>query len=154
MAGKASANPDFPATASLNQFADSPFIMMTPDTSIGQVCAEQFARCDFSPMIAYQTSNVTILSTLIRSGLGIGMLPRLYAAQCTDLYFFRIHSSFRITSGIIWNSNHRLSFPERYLIYLLTEQLSVNPLYQMECDPLIEKFREEFMNQADRKDKD
>jgi hypothetical protein len=26
MAGKASANPDFPATASLNQFADSPFI--------------------------------------------------------------------------------------------------------------------------------
>ena len=154
MAEKASANPDSPATASLNQFADSPFIMMTPDPSIGQVCAEQFARCDFSPMIAYQTSNVTILSTLIRSGLGIGMLPRLYAAQCTDLYFFRIHSSFRITSGILWNSNHRLSFPERYLIYLLTEQLSVNPLYQMECDPLIEKFREEFMNQADRKDKD
>lgn len=144
LAAEASADPDTAPIMDLARFQDSPFVMMDAGSSVGEVCETLFAEQHFSPLIVYRTANITMACSLVCSGLGISIIPKAHAARYPDLRFYRLQSHPRITMAFLWRPSHRLTEPERYLIYLFTRQTSANAYYEVEWGQTAERIWNEF----------
>lgn len=144
LAAEASADPDSAPITDLTRFQDSPFVMMGSHSSVGEACAALFADLHLSPLVVYRTSNITMVCSLVRAGLGISIIPKAHAARYPDLRFYRLQSHPRISMAFLWSQSHRLSTPERYLIYLFMRQTSANAYYEVEWGQLAETIWNEF----------
>lgn len=104
----------------LGEFRDTPFVMMAPTSTVGQVSRQLFARSGFEPVVVFTSSNVVMVNDMVRAGSGAGLLPAYYAQPMDEVVYFRLKDPGFLTSCVVWRADHTLSEAERYLIYLKT----------------------------------
>ena len=61
------------------ELSDSPFILMTPGTSIRKISDYIFAQAGFTPTVVYESGNNTVVQNMVHGGSGVGFQPRSLA---------------------------------------------------------------------------
>ena len=102
----------------LKEFRDTPFVLMAPNTTVGQVSQQMFVQSNFLPVVVFQSSNVVMVKDMIRSGAGAGLIPAFYATPHPDVVYFRLTQPGFLAACAVWCRQHALTEAERYLIYL------------------------------------
>ncbi len=111
-------DPNHTATAHLEEFQDSPFVLMDPDTTIGKLSYEAIQAAGFQPMVVFHSENGYLVDEMIRSGMGVGIIPRHYAVPSNEVYYLRIEPEYTFQYCVICAAEHEMSKEERYLTYL------------------------------------
>lgn len=116
----AQASPDAAEAPSIDlaQFRDTPFVLMTPDSTVGQVSRQLFSQAGFSPVVVFQSKNVIMTNEMIRSGAGAGLIPAYYAKPDENVVYFRLSQPGYLTFCAVWAEGRALTEAERYLLYL------------------------------------
>lgn len=102
----------------LEEFRDTPFVMMSPSSTVGQVSRHLFAQSGFEPVSVFESSNVIMVTDMIRAGSGAGLIPAYYALPSDKMVYFRLKQPGYLTFSVVWRADRQLSEAERYLIYL------------------------------------
>lgn len=102
----------------LSEFRDTPFVLMTAGSTMGQISRQLFAAAGFEPVVAFQSGNVVMVTDMVRTGAGAGLIPAYYARTLEDMVYFRLRQPGYMTFSLAWQNGHELSEAERYLIYL------------------------------------
>ena len=120
LASHASQEASQAALINLSECQDIPFILMSPDSTIGQASRQLFSQCGFNPVIVFQSSNVIMVNEMVHSGAGAGLIPAYYAKPSKDVVYLRLQDPAYLFFAVAWRSDHQLTEAERYLIYLKT----------------------------------
>lgn len=114
----------------IEDFADTPFVLLSPGTTVRAISDNVFSKAGFTPAIAFETNNNLVLSNLIRQGAGAGFLPRSSMAPDDDrVVYFTLTPRYYLNLAIITAKNRELTKAERYFAYLIIKQDTANPLY-------------------------
>lgn len=129
----------------IQQLADSPFVLLSPGTTVRAIANHIFAKAGFQPTIVFETNNNLVLSNMIRQGAGVGFLPRsAMVPDATDVVYFSISPKYYITLCIILSKNRVLTAAERYFAYLTLIRDHSNPLYTPSNNTLARNILREF----------
>lgn len=131
----------------LEEFRDSPFVLMSPGSTAGRVSRQLFSRCGLDPVTVFQTGNVIMVRDMIRSGAGVGLIPSYYAQPTEEVTYFRLKDPGYIVFSAVWKESRELTRPERYILYLkekLYDSKYASPLSQMIHPPEFTRMVEEF----------
>ena len=104
----------------LSEFQDTPFVLMSQGSTIGQASQQLFRQCGFNPVIVFQSSNVIMINEMVHSGAGAGLIPAYYARPSKEVVYLRLKNPAYLLFTVVWHSGHQLTEAERYLIYLKT----------------------------------
>ncbi|MDO5349746.1 MAG: LysR family transcriptional regulator [Lachnospiraceae bacterium] len=133
------------ATIDVGQLADSPFVLLSPGTTVRAITNHIFAKAGFQPTIVFETNNNLVLSNMIRQGAGVGFLPRsAMVTDAADVVYFSISPKYYITLCIILSKNRVLTEAERYFAYLTLIRDNSNPLYTPSNNALARNILREF----------
>ncbi len=105
-------------TADLTDFRDSPFVLMDATTSIGSLSQKVIQAADFQPIVVFQSANGYLVDEMIRSGVGVGLIPCHYAVPSEDVVYFRLKDRYTFQYCVVTREDYELSREERYLTYL------------------------------------
>lgn len=131
----------------LREFRDTPFVMMSSGSTVGQLSRQLFARSGFDPVVVFESSNVVMVSSMVRAGSGAGLLPAYYAQPGEDVVYFRLKDPAFLTSCAVWRRDRALCEAERYLIYLknqLYDRKQMKVLNEFLCPEEFTRIVEEF----------
>jgi DNA-binding transcriptional LysR family regulator len=98
-----------------------PFILFASGYSITRVVLEACRRLDFEPTVAAQTCQVELLVELVRSGLGVGFLPRMIAERCAADYVVLAEPHTEWHLAMIWRKDSYLSKAARAWLGILRD---------------------------------
>lgn len=136
----------------LEEFRDTPFVLMSQSSSLGRICRRLFVRCGMEPVTVFQSNNVTMVRDMIQSGAGAGLLPSYYAQPEEGMVYFRLQNPEYIVFSVVWKEGRKLTRPERYLLYLkdkLYDSKQTGPLSQQlrpaEYIKMTQEFQEAFL---------
>ncbi|MBT9777540.1 LysR family transcriptional regulator [Clostridium sp. MCC353] len=122
---------------------DMSFVMPDPASSLYEAVRPSFDRAGFQPLTAFSSPNVIMAESMIRSGVGIGLLPAHYMVKNPDITYFRLYQPPHLTACILTQNDHLLTDAERFLIFLELQNSASNPNYQIIwSEPLMEIVRE------------
>lgn len=111
-------------------FADTPFVLLSPGTTVRAISDNIFTKEDIQPTVVFETNNNLVASSMIRQGAGVGLLPRSsMVMDAEDIVYFSIQPRYYLGLCIIIQKNRRLSPAERYFIYLVINRDIHNPTY-------------------------
>ena len=143
-AGKKEPGQEF-AQISIEELADSPFILMSPGSTVRTVADYIFSLAGFHPTVVFESGNNIVIRNMIRGGSGVGFLPRSCVTEDTsDIVYFSLSPRYALDLCVIFQKNHVLSESERYFIYLMICQDLSNPIYEMDFNALTRSIWEEF----------
>lgn len=71
-------------SVSLSQLSHLPFVLMSDESVLHNLCVRQFHRENFHPSVIYTAARHRYLLSLVNSGLGVTILPK--ALVNTDLF--------------------------------------------------------------------
>ena len=111
------------AAMDLRRLRDVPFVLMDPETTVGQASAAIFAQAGLYPTVVYRSANVLMVSEMLKAGAGAGLLPAFYAQPCDTLAYFYPTQTARFYASVAVQPGHVLTEAERYILYL---QLNVS----------------------------
>lgn len=114
----------------ITQFRDTPFIRLAPGTTIRTISDSIFRKAHMEPTVSFETNNNQVMFNMIREGAGIGFLP--YSAMADagdDVVYFSMNPRYYMHLGLMVSKNYELTEAEQYLIYLIIQRDSQNPLY-------------------------
>lgn len=81
-------SPDHPIAGSdlvsLKVLRDEPFVTLTHGTGLRRLLENSCARAGFRPRVAFETSDVSLLTDLAARGLGVAIVPRSIAIEGTN----------------------------------------------------------------------
>ena len=127
----------------LKRFRDSLFIQPRPSSNMYGMVQSLFDAEHFHPQVTVSLPNIRLQLAMVRSGTHVALLPSYYVSPDPDIAFFRLHDSPRMTMVYMTRSGHKLSEPERYLIWLMTAlKLRLNDTGILWSDKLREICRE------------
>ena len=130
---------------SLSEFRDSSFVMPEYPSALYGAVQSAFIHTGFQPLVAFSSPNVILSESMIRFGVGVGLLPASYAKPDPDIVYFRLIHPFFMNNGFLYKKDHSLSQAERFLIFLLLRQNSRSQHNLMEWEhPLITDIIREF----------
>lgn len=118
LAALSGSNVDHLSEVDLADFRDSPFVLMDDTTTIGPLSQKAIQAADFQPIVVFQSANGYLVDEMIRSGVGVGLIPRHYAVPSEDVVYFRLKEPYALQYCIVVREDHELSKEERYLTYL------------------------------------
>ncbi len=102
------------------ELSDSPFILMTPGTSIRKISDYIFAQAGFAPTVVYESGNNTVVQNMVRGGSGIGFQPRSLARlNDHDIAYLSLSPRVFLDLCIIMKKGTILTESERYFVYLM-----------------------------------
>lgn len=102
----------------LAEFRDIPFVLMSPDSTVGQVSQRLFACAGFEPVTVFRSDNVVMVNDMVRAGAGAALIPAYYARPLEEVVYFRLKQPGYLTFCAAWRAGRHLPEAERYLIYL------------------------------------
>lgn len=112
------------------ELSDSPFILMTPGTSIRKISDYIFAQAGFTPTVVYESGNNTVIKNMVRGGSGIGFQPRSLARlNDPDIAYLSLSPRVFLDLCIILKKGTILTESERYFIYLMMLNDMGDPYY-------------------------
>lgn len=139
----------------LAEFRDTPFVLMTPDSTVGQVSRRLFARSGFEPVTVFQSNNVVMVNDMVHSGAGAGLIPAYYAQPMDEVVYFRLKEPGYMTFCAAWRADRQLSEAERCLLYLkerLYDRKQLKVLTEFLCPEEFTRFVEEFERDLPQKE--
>lgn len=117
-------------TIDIKDFEDSPFVLLSPGTTVRAISDNIFSKAAFTPTIAFETNNNLVLSNMIRQGAGVGLLPRSsMVPDAADIVYFSLTPRYYLNLAIILAKNRVLTEAERYFAYLVIKRDTDNPMY-------------------------
>ncbi len=133
------------ATIDVEQLSDSPFVLLSPGTTVRAVTDHILSKAGFQPTVVFETNNNLVLSNMIRQGAGVGFLPRSsMVPEATDVVYFSLSPKYYLTLCIILSKNRKLTTAERYFAYLTLIRDRNNPLYTPSGNALARSILHEF----------
>lgn len=137
-------DPDHTATISLSEFRDSPFVLMDSNTTIGRLSCEAIQAAGFQPMVIFHSENGYLVDEMIRSWMGVGIIPHHYAVPSKEVYYLRLEPNYAFQYCVICQKGHKMSTEERYLTYLQLKSresdASVRYCWSPELISLVDEF--------------
>lgn len=128
----------------LADLRDMSFVMPDPASALYEAVRPAFDRAGFQPLTAFSSPNVIMAESMIRSGVGIGLLPANYMVKNPSITYFRLYQPPRLTACILTKENHRLTDAERFLIFLELQNSASNPNYQIIWSEVLMEIVREF----------
>lgn len=113
--------------ADLEDFRDSPFVLMDTTTTIGLLSEKAIQAAGFQPIVVFQSANGYLVDEMIRSGVGVGLIPRHYAVPSEDVVYFRLRDRWTFQYCVVVREDYELSKEERYLTYLQLKIREADP---------------------------
>ena len=127
------------------ELSDSPFILMTPGTSIRKISDYIFARAGFTPTVVYESGNNTVIKNMVRGGSGIGFQPRSLARlNDPDIAYLSLSPRVFLDLCIILKKGTILTESERYFIYLMMLNDMGDPYYTPDFNEAARAIWNEF----------
>ncbi len=112
------------------ELSDSPFILMTPGTSIRKISDYIFAQAGFTPTVVYESGNNTVVQNMVHGGSGVGFQPRSLARlNDPDIAYLSLSPRVFLDLCIILKKRTVLTESERYFIYLMMLNDMDDPYY-------------------------
>lgn len=114
----------------IRDFTDSPFVLLSPGTTVRTISDNVFSKASVTPTIAFETNNNLVLSNMIRQGAGVGLLPRSsMVSDADDIVYFSLTPKYYLNLAILFAKNKTMTEAERYLSYLVIKRDTNNPMY-------------------------
>lgn len=133
------------ASVSINEFSDSPFIIMSPGSSVRAVSDYIFSQAGFHPTVVFESGNNIVIRNMICGGAGVGFLPISFAIEhSSDIVYFSLSPRISLDLCVILRKNHVLLASERYFIYLMICHDLSNPIYTPDFNAIARSIWEEF----------
>lgn len=127
------------------ELSDSPFILMTPGTSIRKISDYIFAQAGFTPTVVYESGNNTVIKNMVRGGSGIGFQPRSLARlNDPDIAYLSLSPRVFLDLCIILKKGTILTESERYFIYLMMLNNMGDPYYTPDFNEAARAIWNEF----------
>ena len=127
------------------ELSDSPFILMTPGTSIRKISDYIFAQAGFTPTVVYESGNNTVIKNMVRGGSGIGFQPRSLARlNDPDIAYLSLSPRVFLDLCIILKKGTILTESERYFIYLMMLNDMGDPYYTPDFNEAARAIWNEF----------
>ena len=118
------------AALEIHQLADTPFVLLSPGTTIRAISDNIFSTAGIRPTIVFESNNNLVIFNMIRQGAGAGFLPRSSMSDtASDIVYFSLSPKYYLSLSIIVKKNRTLTEAERYLAYLIIRRDKDNPLY-------------------------
>lgn len=108
---------------------DLPFIMGGPETTLREITNYHLSSAGICPTILHESNNIMLIDQMLQTGIAVGFLPSPYATPRGSLVYFSLLPRLFMNIGLSFKTDHVLSAPERYFIYLLICN------YKKEYDP-------------------
>lgn len=127
------------------ELSDSPFILMTPGTSIRKISDYIFAQAGFTPTVVYESGNNTVVQNMVRGGSGVGFQPRSLARlNDPDIACLSLSPRVFLDLCIILKKGIVLTESERYFIYLMMLNDMGDPYYTPDFNEAARAIWNEF----------
>lgn len=127
------------------ELSDSPFILMTPGTSIRKISDYIFAQAGFTPTVVYESGNNTVVQNMVRGGSGVGFQPRSLARlNDPDIACLSLSPRVFLNLCIILKKGTVLTESERYFIYLMMLNDMDDPYYTPDFNEAARAIWNEF----------
>lgn len=127
------------------ELSDSPFILMTPGTSIRKISDYIFAQAGFTPTVVYESGNNTVVQNMVRGGSGVGFQPRSLARlNDPDIACLSLSPRVFLDLCIILKKGTVLTESERYFIYLMMLNDMDDPYYTPDFNEAARAIWNEF----------
>lgn len=150
LAHQASPDRDRLTAMDIREFADTPFVLLSPGTTIRAISDNIFSTAGLRPTVVFETNNNLVLSNMIRQGAGAGLLPRsAMVKDACDIVYFSLSPKYYLELSIITAKNRVLSEAERYFAYLVIKKDMHNPLYVPSLNAYARKIYREFEDGED-----
>lgn len=127
------------------ELSDSPFILMTPGTSIRKISDYIFAQAGFTPTVVYESGNNTVVQNMVRGGSGVGFQPRSIARlKDPDIACLSLSPRVFLDLCIILKKGTVLNESERYFVYLMMLNDMGSPYYTPDFNEAARSIWNEF----------
>ena len=127
------------------ELSDSPFILMTPGTSIRKISDYIFAQAGFTPTVVYESGNNTVVQNMVHGGSGVGFQPRsLTRLNDPDIAYLSLSPRVFLDLCIIPKKGTVLTESERYFIYLMMLNDMDDPYYTPDFNEAARAIWNEF----------
>lgn len=111
----------FPALKDFHIFDNVPFIMPSPDMSYYSALNQIFQKNDFHPHTIFQSANVKVIYNMIKSGNGIGILPRRFFSPLDRISPFSLEPQLINHGAIIYKKGRKLTPAQQYVVDFFIE---------------------------------
>lgn len=115
---------------SLSDLRDMPFILFESGFALNRIIREACRRNGFDPVIAARSSQIDFIAELVGAGLGVAFLPRMIAAQRTQVPISQLlldEPGVEWTMAMAWRRGAYLSPAAAAWLMLLRESSSSRP---------------------------
>ena len=123
-AEKSNDSGDFFPVIDIRTLSDAPFVMWGYSTTNSRIIDEYLTRNRFTPTVIYRGNNALIVDEMLKTGIGVGFLPRSFCKPGEGRVYFSTWPPVQSFAGIFYKKNRILSEAERYFIYLLMKHAS------------------------------
>ncbi|MGN8818887.1 LysR family transcriptional regulator [Oribacterium sp. HCP28S3_H8] len=110
---------DFFPVINFTDLSDAPFVMWGSGTTNRKLIEAYMERYHFTPTIVYESNSAILVNEMLKSGIGIGFIPRSFCKAHENRVYFSTWPPVQSFIGIFYKKGRILSTEERYFIFLL-----------------------------------
>lgn len=135
---------EFPQV-SPEELSDSPFILMSPGSTIRAISDYIFHQAGFSPTVVFESGNNLVIRNMVRNGSGIGFQPRSIALMDDpNITYLSLSPRYYLNLCVVTKKGTVLSESERYFIYLMIQNDRHVPYYTLDFNEAARNIWDEF----------
>lgn len=124
-----------------DEFCDTPFILFEKSTYLYEHIEPMLMRWRFSPKIAATVTSEPMIVPLLTSGYGVAV-SRCHPEQ-SELCFLRLRDPAYAYFSVLTLPDHRIGEPERYMLYMIHQDLvRLHPDSMVYSDFIDELYKE------------
>ncbi len=113
----------------LADLRDTPFVLQSTRHSIRALADELFAAAGFQPVIAFESSDVLLIDSMLHQQLGAGLVSKVHVCPCAELVYRSLDPPVYQSLYIRYPLGHTLTGPEQFLAGLLIRERLSDPRY-------------------------
>lgn len=102
----------------LQEFSDVPFVLLSPETTVGKISQQIFKEAQISPTVVFSSRNSWMVNGMLKAGMGVGFAPASVVPPSEQFTFLHLKHPHYLQIGIVTRIGHLFSEEERYLFYL------------------------------------
>ncbi|MGF6907501.1 LysR family transcriptional regulator [Fusobacterium sp. PH5-44] len=126
--------------ANLRDFGDMPFCLLTKKNNIRIIAEKLFEEAGFYPVISFESDNSIALDSMIRRGIGVGIISRRYVREDENVVYFRLDPySYEITY-LRYQTGHIFTDIEKYFCNLMIRERIDNKNHFIIYSPKVSEF--------------
>jgi len=136
------------ASISLPDIQDVPVIHCGPDSAIAESMARYCQALDYSPTVVFRSNNIQLVREMIKSGMGVGILPAVHVHINKGFRYFSLEPKAWLQVGIYCRPGKEFTDYEQHLValcYQFTAANRIMPHFLFEPDPFVRSCVDRFL---------